>query len=107
MKKFKVRVEQIKEYEIEIDENIVNEKFIDDFESHVFDLDSDIECDGDKYKGIAKLIIFNRINETSHEGIGYPLIYGKDFFSYDGYTNKGINISKIDEDYAEFEIDEI
>ena len=48
MKKFKVRVEQIKEYEIEIDENIVNEKFIDDFESHVFDLDSDIECDGDK-----------------------------------------------------------
>lgn len=26
MKKFKVRVEQIKEYEIEIDENIVNEK---------------------------------------------------------------------------------
>lgn len=107
MKKFKVNVELIKEYEVEIDENIINEEFINNFEEYMFDLLDIDGSDGDKLKGLVGVVIDNRIRDITPEGVGYPLIKGKDIFPNDDMTNKGINITKFDEDYEKYEIEEI
>lgn len=103
MKKYKVKVEQIKEYEIEIDETKFTEKDIEGFESVMWKLDA---VEGDKYASIAHEIASIRAEDLSYEGFGYPLIRGKNRFN-DGYENKAINFSKIDEDYIDIEVEEI
>lgn len=106
MKKFKVEIEQIREYIVEIDENIIDSKFIEGFESVMHELD-EYEDFGDKYKAIAYEISRERIYDK-YESFGYPLINGK-FEGYvrEDYQQKGINIIPVDEDYEDVTVDEI
>ncbi|SFA70651.1 hypothetical protein [Clostridium frigidicarnis] len=102
MKKFKVKVVQEKEYEIEIDESIINEEFIKGFERYMHNLD---EC-YDKYASIAYDIAWNKANDSDYEGYGCPLIKGESLFR-DGQEQQGINFTKIDEEYEDIEVEEI
>ena len=103
MKKYKVKVEQIKEYEIEIDETKFTKEDIKGFESVMWKLD---EVEDDKYASIAYEIARIRANDLSYEGFGYPLIDGKNSFR-DRDENEALNFSKIDEDYIDIEVEEI
>lgn len=40
MKKFKVRVERVDEYEIEFDENVINKEFMEDFKKYFYNFDT-------------------------------------------------------------------
>lgn len=104
MKKYKVKVEQIKEYEIEIDETKFTEEDIKGFESTMWKLD---EVEDDKYASIAYEIARIRANDLSYEGFGYPLIKGENNSFRDGEENDAINFSKIDEDYIDIEVEEV
>lgn len=103
MKKYKVRVEQIKEYEIEIDETKFVEKDIESFETAMWKLD---KVENDKYASIAHEIANIRAQDLSYEGFGYPLEDRKNYF-HDGCENQAINFSNIDEDYIDIEVEEI
>lgn len=103
MKKFKVQVEIIKEYEIEIDETVINDEFIEDFESVMYKLDDE----DNKYKSIAHDIARIRACDYSYEGYGYPLVNGKKSVIDDGQDNVGINFTKIDEDYCDVTVEEL
>lgn len=103
MKKYKVQVEIIKEYEIEIDENIINKEFIEGFEKVMYKLDDE----DDKYGSIAHDIARIRACDYSYEGYGYPLVNrNKDRFD-DDENQYGINFAKIDEDYCDVTVSEI
>lgn len=43
MRKFKVKVVQEKEYEVEIDERIINDEYINSFEEVFYDLDQEYD----------------------------------------------------------------
>lgn len=103
MKKYKVKVEQIKEYEIEIDETKFTEEEIKAFETFMWKLD---EVEDDKYASIAYEIARIRANDLSYEGFGYPLIKGENSFR-DSENNDAINFSEIDEDYIDIEVEEV
>lgn len=69
MKKFQVQVTRIDEYEIEIDENIINDEWIKNFESYMWDVDEDWP-----HEDLAKHIGQMRARFGSHqfiEGFGY------------------------------------
>lgn len=103
MKKYKIIVEQIKEYEIEIDESQMNDEYLDEFEKYMFKLD---EVDGDRLASLAYQIAWDRANDGNYEGIGRPLIKGKDL-SWDKSANTSLNFNKIDEDYIDIDVEEI
>lgn len=102
MKKYKVEVEIIKTYEVEIDENIINNEFIEEFEECFHDLNEE----DDKYKSIARDICEIRAQDLSYEGYGYPLECGKSYFD-DDETQKGINFIEINEDYCDATVSEM
>lgn len=103
MKKYKVKIEQIKEYEIEIDETKFTKEAIEGFESVMWKLDA---VEDDKYASIAHHIARIRAEDLSNEGFGYPLIRGENL-CHDGSENEAINFSEIDEDYIDIEVEEI
>ena len=103
MKKYKVRVEQIKEYEIEIDETKFTEEDIKAFESFMWKLD---EIEDYKYASIAYYLAKIRAEDLSYEGFGYQLIKGKNYV-LDGNENDAFNYSEIDEDYIDIDVMEI
>lgn len=94
MKKYKIHIEQTKEYELELDENIINDDFIKKFEKDFFTLD---EIDNDKLASLAYQVGYSKAACGDYEGIGYPLEYGRNFMD-DGCENKGLNFTEIDED---------
>ena len=102
MKKYKVKVEQIKEYEIEIDDSKISIEDLEAFESVVYKLD---EVEDDKYASFAYEIARHKANDLSFEGIGYPLIRGRSYIK--DMENENINISMIDEDYEDIEVEEL
>ena len=90
MKKYKVKVEQIKEYEIEIDDSKISIEDLEAFESVMYKLD---EVEDDKYASFAYEIARHKANDLSFEGIGYPLIRGRSYIK--DMENENINISMI------------
>lgn len=75
MKKYKVTVELVKEYEIEIDENEITEEELENWESVFYKLDEE----DDKYKSMANDYCRLRAIgfEGAIEGYGYVLENGK------------------------------
>lgn len=93
MKKFKVKVERIDEYEIEFDESIINDEFMKDYKEFF----SDIKTLEEHAENIA--IFRARFGERHIEGYGNPMVNGrKPFMVEDRYLQKGINIKVISED---------
>lgn len=103
MKKYKVTVEQTKEYEIEIDETQFTQEHIKMFEAAMWNLD---EIRNDKYASIAYELARIRALDLSHEGFGYPLIKGENLFC-DGEENTAFNFTEIDEDDCDIDVKEI
>lgn len=103
MKKYKVKVEQIKEYEIEIDETQFTQEDIGLFESTMWELN---KVPSDKYASIAHELARIRALDLSHEGFGYPLIKGENLFC-DGEENTAFNFTEIDEDDCDIDVEEI
>lgn len=91
MKKFKVRVERVDEYEIEFDEDIINKEFMKNY-SEFF---SDIDTLEEHAENIA--VFRARHGERFIEGYGNPLVNGKLPFK-EKDVEKGININVISED---------
>lgn len=102
MKKYYVQVEQVKKYEIEIDDSKISLEDLRNFEEVMYDLD---EIDDDKYASFAYHIARNQANKLDFEGMGCPLINGKSYFK--PMENENINISLLDEDYEDIEVVEI
>jgi hypothetical protein len=95
MKKFKVEVERTYVYEIELDEKILDEKFLKDFKENFYNFNN--------LKEHAEHIAAHRASFTADfiEGYGVPLVNGKVPCSYqDKLENveKGVNIKIISED---------
>ena len=93
MKKFRVKVERVDEYEIEFDENIINQDFIRDYKEFF----SDIETLEEHAENIA--IFRARFGERFIEGYGNPMVNGRNpFMVKEEDVEKGINIRVISED---------
>lgn len=93
MKKFKVRVERVDEYEIEFDEKIINEEFMEDYREFF----SDIETLEEHAENIA--ISRARFGEGFIEGYGNTMVNGRlPFMVEDKDVEKGINIKILSED---------
>ena len=117
MKKFKCTVTRTDEYEIEIDENIYNEEWMENFRSYMYDFDSLEE----HAEHIAQFQA--RLGEHVFiEGYGYVkrdgnLPYGSEDFDKNGnwlpeserrQPAKGLNIIRISEDNdCDVEVEEI
>lgn len=114
MRKFKVKVVQEKEYEVEIDENIINDEYINTFEEVFYDLDQEY----DKIKSLVS--DYCRLRAKGYtgnlDGYGYVLEDGKIPFEARvmGFTEKedintGINFKVIDdgEKWMDIEVKEI
>lgn len=103
MRKFKVRVERVDDYEIEFDEDIINNEFIESYKEYF----SDIETLEEHAENIA--IFRARFGEGFIEGYGNPMVNGRmPFMVKEENVEKGINIKIISEDnpndiYAEVE----
>ncbi|MEG1310496.1 MAG: hypothetical protein RR942_06465 [Romboutsia sp.] len=103
MRKFKVVVERIEEYEIEIDDNVINDEFMDEYERYMCKLKEH----KDRLSSLAGMVGMNRATEYGYEGIGYPLVHGeKENYSHQD-TNEYINISDVDEGYMDIRVKEI
>lgn len=93
MRKFKVKVERIDEYEIHFDEGIINEEFMDSYKKFF----SDIESLEEHAENIA--LMRARFGESFLEGYGNPMVNGrKPFMVKEEDVQKGINIKVISED---------
>ena len=93
MKKFRVKVERMDEYEIEIDENIINEEFIENYKEYF----SDIDTLEEHAENIA--IFRARFGERFIEGYGNLMVNGRlPFMVKEKDVEKGINIKVISED---------
>ncbi|MEG2289070.1 MAG: hypothetical protein RSA29_04510 [Clostridium sp.] len=95
MKKFKCTVTRVDEYEIEIDENVIDQKWLEDFRKHMYKFSNYEE----HAEHLAQLRA--RFGESFYEGYGNINIDGcKPCFlneEQDQYE-KAININVIDED---------
>ena len=93
MKKFKVRVERVDEYEIEFDESIINEEFMKSY-SEFFSQTDTLE------EHAENIAIFRaRFGERHIEGYGNPMVNGRlPFMVKEKDVQKGINIKVISED---------
>lgn len=93
MRKFKVRVERVNDYEIEFDEDIINNEFIESYKEYF----SDIETLEEHAENIA--IFRARFGEGFIEGYGNPMVNGRmPFMVKEENVEKGINIKIISED---------
>lgn len=101
MKKYRVNVMQVKEYEIEIDETKYTDEVLEEFESAMFKLDKE----DDKISSLMHFIGTNLANETNFECLGYPLLKGKHWNKE--YEAEGINVVNVDDDYENIEVSEI
>jgi hypothetical protein len=108
MRKFRCKVTRIDEYEVELDENIFNQEFIEHFKKYFFDYETLEE----HAKHIAQFRA--RFGERFIEGYGIPKVNGKlpfiarinkkDLES----VNHGLNINILNEDNdCEVEVEEI
>lgn len=96
-RKYRVTVEITKEYEIEIDDEIITEEQLDAFESVFYKLDEE----DDRYKSMANDYCRLRAiyGNENFEGYGYPLEHGKVPYMRDkSDVNKGINLTSIDDE---------
>lgn len=100
MKKYKVKVIQEKEYEIEIDETKYTDEYLEEFESVMFKLDEE----DDKISSLMHYIGTNLANETNFECLGYPLLKGQHWNRE--YEADGINVADVNE-YEDIEVKEI
>lgn len=107
MKKFNIRVIRVDEYDVEIDENIINDEWIEDFQHYMWKVDED-----EPYHDLAKHIALMRARFGSHqfmEGFGLINVVGE------YYTDKekemlspGFKINVVDEENdVSFDITEI
>lgn len=93
MKKFKVRVERVDEYEIEFDENIINKEYIEDFKKYFYSFDTLEE----HAEHIAQFRA--RFGERFIEGYGNVMVNGTlPFMVKEEEVEKGINIKVVSED---------
>lgn len=93
MKRFKVRVERVDEYEIEFDERIINKEFMESFKEYFYDFDTLEE----HAEHIAQFRA--RFGERFIEGYGNPMVNGRlPFMVKEEDAEKGINIKIISED---------
>ena len=93
MKKFKIKVERVDEYEIEFDENIINDEFIESYKKYF----SDIDTLEEHAENIA--IFRARFGERHIEGYGNVMVNGRlPFMVKEEFVQKGINIKVISED---------
>lgn len=75
MAKFEIKVHRTDTYEIEVDENIINDKWIKDFESYMWDVDEDCP-----HEDLAKYIGEMRARYGSYlslEGFGWIPVEGE------------------------------
>lgn len=100
MKKYKVKVIQEKEYEIEIDETKYTDEYLEEFESVMFKLDEE----DDKISSLMHFIGTNLANETNFECLGYPLLKGQHWNKE--YEAEGINVVDVNE-CEDIEVEEI
>lgn len=104
MKRFKTTVTRTEEYIIEIDENIINEEWMQHFRRYFYDFDS--------YEEHAEHLAQHRarFEQSFIEGYGEVLINGKKSWNVqdDNEVEKGINIiiEREDQD-CEVEVEEI
>lgn len=90
-------------YQIAKDDSKITDEDLEGFEEVMYDLD---EIENDKYASFAHAIARNQANGLDFEGIGYPLVKGRNnFASVD--SNEHIDISSIDEDYEDIEVEEV
>lgn len=110
MKKYKVKVIREDEYEVEFDESVFDEEFIDDFKEYFYDLDTLEE----HAEHIAQFRA--RFGERFIEGYGSPKVDGElpiiaaQFEKELKHVNFGLNINVISEDdfdRMEIEVEEI
>ncbi len=93
MKKFKVRVDRVDEYEIEFDENIINKEYIEDFKKCFYSFDTLEE----HAEHIAQFRA--RFGERFIEGYGNVMVNGRlPFMVKEEDVEKGINIKVVSED---------
>lgn len=105
MKRFKCTVTRVDEYEIEFDENIFNNDFMEHYKKYFRDFESLEE----HAEHIAQFRA--RFGERFIEGYGYPLVNNKvpfvaKFEKNEKDVNHGLNIKILDEDnncYVEVE----
>jgi hypothetical protein len=95
MRKFKCEVTRTDEYIIEIDENIINKEWLDDFRKHFYGFTG--------LREHAKYIAQFRARFGEHdfiEGYGIPLVNGKNprYDNDESSLEKGINIRILSED---------
>ncbi|MDO4801225.1 MAG: hypothetical protein Q4A15_03585 [Prevotellaceae bacterium] len=101
MKKFKVQVTRIDEYEIEIDETIINDEWIKHFESYMWPVDED-----EPHRELAEHIAQMRARFGSRqfmEGFGLMNVES-DYFSEEEKKElaPGFKVKVIDEDNTLF-----
>lgn len=107
MKKFRVTVTREDIYEIEFDEEVYNEEFIEDFKKGFYDFDSLEE----HAEHIAQHRA--RFQQKFIEGYGIPLVNGKEPYVLPQYKNsiaQGLNINILSEDdfdNMEIEVEEV
>ncbi len=105
MKKFKVTVERTNEYEIEFDEDIINQEFMDSYKEFF----SDINTLEEHAENIA--VFRARFGERFIEGYGNPMVNGRlPWMVEEKDAQKGINIKVISEDdfyNMDIEVEEI
>lgn len=99
MKKYKVEVEITKEYEIEIDENLITEEMLDHFEKYFTKLNEE----DDRYTSYVNEYCRLRamLGERFIEGFGYAFEKGEIPFSAkfnNDKPNKGINLTSFDDE---------
>lgn len=109
MKKFKCTVTRVDEYEIEIDENVINEEWMKGFRSYMYPSFTEIE---DHAEHLAQLRA--RQGEGFYEGYGYVSVNGNRPFAVavleenEKSYEPAINIKIIDEDNdIDIEVEEI
>lgn len=94
MKKFRVRVKRTDEYVIEIDEDIINQEFIDSYKEFFSDIDT--------------LEEYAKNGERFIEGYGNPMVSGRlPWMIKEEDAQKGINITKIisEDDFYNMDIE--
>lgn len=103
MAKFEITVHRTDTYEIEVDENVINEEWINNFESYMWELDDDCP-----HEDLAKHIGQMRARFGSHtfmEGFGYiPAEHEYVLASEKKSVADGFKLKVISED-EEIEID--
>lgn len=102
MKKFKCTVTITNEYEIELDENVLNDEFMKSYSEYFSNIST--------LEEVADILAWNRaVHKSDHiEGFGYVLQNGQvpwSIYNQEGKANKAININILSEgDDVEVEV---